>query len=412
MLRKGKFYVGLQVLHIMPAILGVLSLTACQGKGLQDTTEVVDTVVHLDEIEAEESMTTERTTIQEQSEEESIEETEQTEQTGLYYGYSVISPKQQNLYREIYRALTDCEEYVEVSTLKTEELNYVFNCVMNDHPELFYVDGYQYKKYSVGDVVTKLYFYGNYTMRSAQIEQYKVRIEQRVSEILDILPDTTDEYEIAKAAYEYIINETQYDLEAENNQNICSVLFNKRSVCQGYAKTYQYLLQKKGIQAVLITGTANQDGHAWNLVKINGKYYYVDVTWGDASYILSDNQENTSVPPINYDYLLVTTEDICETHQIDELYVLPECTATEDNYYVREGLFLSYYDETKLATIFEKAYEANNNYVTIKCLDDLIYEDVREKLMDEQRVFEFIKGQGEQITYTENKQQRTISFWI
>ena len=65
-----------------------------------------------------------------------------------------------------------------------------------------------------------------------------------------------------------------------------------------------------------------------------------------------------------------------------------------------------------MATIFEKAYEANNNYVTIKCLDDLIYEDVREKLMDEQRVFEFIKGQGEQITYTENKQQRTISFWI
>lgn len=400
MLKKGKWALGLL------AMSGIISLTACQGDSVEDdTTQVIDTVVPLDEIEAEQN-----TTIQDNTQ---IEDTDsEDEETNLYYGYSVISERQQRLYREILKALTQRKEYVEVSTLQTEELNYIFNCVMNDHPELFYVDGYQYKKYSVADVVTKLYFYGNYTMDEQQIEQYKEDIKQKVTRILDSFPETDDEYEIAKAAYEYIIESTQYDLDAENNQNICSVFLSDKSVCQGYAKAYQYLLQKKGIEAVLITGTANQDGHAWNLVKINDNYYYVDVTWGDASYIFNDEQSGTNVPPINYDYLLVTTEEICETHQIDELYVLPDCEATADNYYVREGCVLESYDEEKIRRIFEAAYEKNSSYVTIKCQDTLVYEEVREKLMDQQRVFRFINGQGKQIAYTDNRLQRTITFWI
>ena len=37
----------------------------------------------------------------------------------------------------------------------------------------------------------------------------------------------------------------------------------------------------QGIDCKVISGTANGGGHAWNKVKLEGDYYYIDVTWDD-----------------------------------------------------------------------------------------------------------------------------------
>ena len=69
--------------------------------------------------------------------------------------------------------------------------------------------------------------------------------------------------------------------------SIYSVLQNGESVCAGYAKTMQYLAGKAGIFVTYVTGTATDpdtgetQDHAWNLVKCDGKYSYVDTTWAD-----------------------------------------------------------------------------------------------------------------------------------
>ena len=54
----------------------------------------------------------------------------------------------------MFDALTDMKSGVPLSTVDKSVLDVVFACVMNDHPELFYVDGYQYTEYTLGDVVT------------------------------------------------------------------------------------------------------------------------------------------------------------------------------------------------------------------------------------------------------------------
>ena len=55
---------------------------------------------------------------------------------------------------------------------------------------------------------------------------------------------------------------------APDNQNIYSALVGKRTVCAGYARSAQYLLQKMGMECIYVTGTcANGEAHAWNQVK-------------------------------------------------------------------------------------------------------------------------------------------------
>jgi hypothetical protein len=198
----------------------------------------------------------------------------------------------------------------------------------------------------------------------------------------------------------------------DNNQNICSVFLEGKSVCQGYAKSLQYMLQKSGIECFIVTGFTGGERHAWDVAKINGNYYYLDPTWGDASYSYSG--ETSSIyefaPSINYDYFLVTTDELTRTHSIERVVQLPECDEIADNYFVREGLYLTGFDEEKLAGIFDSYASRQAGYVTIKCASD-VFLDVLSQLIDEQKIFDFIDVQGSSIAYTSNSELYTISFW-
>lgn len=355
----------------------------------------------------------------EQSAQEPVRQGKESVVTALqgtaYYGYEQLSDADKKLYEEMYVTLSAMEEEITISTTSPDKLNEVFNCIMNDHPELFYVEGYQYTKYSIANVITKITFFGTYSVTYSEAIEYCRMIEEAAAEILAGVPNTGDEYDIIKYLYEYVIGSTEYDIHAKDNQDIRSVLLHGSSVCQGYAKTLQYLLQKCGMEALLVTGFANQEGHAWNLTRVNGEYYYVDPTWGDASYSFSEDSATYTgdIPPNNYDYFLVTTKELEVTHQISgDNGKLPDCTATTDNYYVREGLYVESYSEEQIGLIFEAAYSRNTNYVTIKCSDDIVFRELKTKLIDEQKIFRFVSHDGSSIAYTDNQQQGTLSFWL
>ena len=65
-----------------------------------------------------------------------------------------------------------------------------------------------------------------------------------------------------------------------------------KGVCVDYARYYTMLLTKAGIESYILHAGPTQlghqlwpddNGHAWNLVKVDGKYYQVDVTWDDSN---------------------------------------------------------------------------------------------------------------------------------
>ena len=82
---------------------------------------------------------------------------------------------------------------------------------------------------------------------------------------------------------------------------------NGETVCQGYACATQYLLRLLNIQCAIVTGKADGDAHAWNLVRMDGDYYYLDTTSGNSRYYGKDRSAEKYV---NYNYLGITSEEI------------------------------------------------------------------------------------------------------
>ncbi len=352
------------------------------------------------------------------------EDTENVEQTeailklaedACNFVFSKLNMEEQIVYAEILNSLLTHEEETILSTIDASLIDKAFTCVMLDHPEIFYVDGYKYTEYTSNGVVKKVIFTGNYLYNKEECMQRQAQIDAIADRIIEAAPDTADDYDKVKYIFDTIVNQTEYDISADDNQNICSVFLGGRSVCQGYAKAVQYLLNRMQIPTVLVLGRVLQgDGHAWNLVLVNNNWYYLDATWGDAFYLLQEDVENplsVQESAVNYDYFCVTTQQLKQTHIVDMPIELPECTAWMDNYYVREGLYFTSYEEERIAGLFADAALKGQETVTIKCSSAEVYNHIWNELIEEQKVFHFIDSDGT-IAYTDNAIQGSITFWI
>lgn len=334
-----------------------------------------------------------------------------------YYYYSKLGDDEQNLYAQIYYILYSHGEYIYITSTDMDEVEKVQQCVLNDHPEIFYVDGYTMKRYMdpESDDIKALTYGGKYTLTQNEITQRQIDLDKAADSIIANAPDTTDEYAKVKYFYDYIVLNTEYVVGSEDNQNICSVLLNKSSVCQGYAKTLQYLLQKVGITCEMVSGTVNNDGtissHAWNLVKVNGNWYYVDPTWGDSSFTGSV-PGNTEV--VNYAYLCVTTADLNVTHTSKEVVSLPECISTTDNYFVRENALFSGLEYDKLSSLFDEAIAKGQSYVTFKCTSKDVYNEMKAYLFSDDggKVFEYLPSDATSAAYMSQDTTLTFIIWL
>jgi len=339
---------------------------------------------------------------------------EQNNQSTGFYVYRTLNEEEKRIYAEILTILTTFGENVLLSTIDTVMIDKAYQSVMLDHPEIFYVKGYSITKITLAGILKKITLSGVYTMTQDEKKLKEQLIEEKAQQyLLEISPDASD-YEKIKYVYEYLIKHTEYDADSLENQNISSVLLNQRSVCQGYAKTTQFLALKLGLDCMLAEGVVRGgQPHVWNIVRLDGQYYHVDTTWGDASFTMSQDSvtDVDASKGINYDYLCIPDEMIKRTHEVQSIYQLPVCDSLEDNYYVREGIYFELFDKDRLKQLFEQAYQNNQESVQLKCSDSEVYQEYYNYLIDQQNIFEYLQDTTS-IRYAEMKDQYSIIFYI
>ena len=111
------------------------------------------------------------------------------------------------------------------------------------------------------------------------------KVDEEVSNLLKSLDlSNKTDYQKVKAIYDYICSNVTYDHDNLNDESYSlkytayAALINKTAVCQGYASLFYRLALDAGVDTRVISGEAGGP-HAWNIVKLNGKYYNLDSTW-------------------------------------------------------------------------------------------------------------------------------------
>ena len=348
----------------------------------------------------------------EEGEEISIDPSEDASR-GYEFYFNLLNDNEKDIYRAMYTAFSNIESGNAIPTVDEDTMNRVANYIRMDHPEFFYANDLGYTHYTMGGQVVKTVLAVTYSDSRAAIKNQMDYIDGVVDSVLATIPQGADDYTKVKMIYEWIILNTDYRIDAPDNQTMVSVFVNHESVCAGYSRAFQYMLNKAGVDTTTVEGNSliSGENHAWNLVKLDDGYYYVDTTWGDASY-MKNGFGGEKVVGMNYDYLLVTTDEIKRTHKIADESRMPLCTSVDNNYYVREGLYLMSYDYDFIKGLFDDAYEQGKETVAFKCASLEIYDRIRQELIVRNGVFDMLGGRAATISYVEDEEQRTICFWL
>ncbi|AFA47086.1 transglutaminase domain-containing protein [Acetobacterium woodii] len=248
-------------------------------------------------------------------------------------GYAFLQENEKQAYIQIVQMLNDFDEDVKVRNVNTTEIERVLSAIDYDYPEIFWAGEFSYYFDEIDQSVSKVMV--AYPYDEAEKDRRQVEIDAAFGEYSAGINNNMSEYEKVKYTYEYVIKNTVYREDLEDDQNIYSVFGKKGSVCAGYSKAIQYLLKRIGIECSYVAGEAiGQGAHAWNIVRVDGDYYYLDATWGEFNNEDNEDPEKS----IFYDYFCVTSAELLKSHQLDQsLITYPELTATAANYFVKEN---------------------------------------------------------------------------
>ena len=305
------------------------------------------------------------------------------------YAYQHIDEESQITYDQIYNCITEYKEKVTVTTKSSEVLQRAYEAVMADYGNLFWVSGYKYNTYTSDGAVVSIEFSPKYTMSKDQRDVYQASVEATAEEWLAGISENASDFDKALHVFETLIENVDYNTDSEENQNILSVFLYRSTVCQGYADAAWYLLDKLGIKSTIITGTANGESHAWNLVYLDGAYYFMDVTWGNSKYM---DGNNDTAKRVNYAYFAMTTEEISQNHVITVDFEVPECLSNADNYYVHEGLYYDWFGVDSIGSRLSQSYESGEAEISLKFSNSDLYSQVINYFIDENHLSDYCRG--------------------
>lgn len=258
------------------------------------------------------------------------------------YYYEHLNKEEQKAYYAMKEGLLNLQDEIQVPKLDKKRLSDIFFMIRLDYPKIFYSVTFSYKYYENSTFVI---FCPEYLFEKSKIKDHIQAMEARVKKLgrqAEKLSDKEKELYI----HDFIVQNVKYDkLKKEYSHEIIGALGNGVAVCEGIAKAVKVLCDELNIWCVIALADNNpQKGikyrHAWNIVKIDGKYYHLDATFDNTL---------TKGDIIRYDYFNLADKQIFRDHE-PLIFSVPKCEDSDHFYYKEKKVSWTTLDEVRNRT--------------------------------------------------------------
>ena len=262
------------------------------------------------------------------------------------YYYNRLNKAQQNTYHAIKTGLQSLAPSFQIPRLEHKELADVFFLVRLDNPEIFYSVNFKYKFYQDSGNAEMI---PEYMFDKSKIQDHQKAMKSRVEKLARPAMKM-NEVEKLQYIHDFICQNVYYDkLKKAYSHEIIGPLGQGVGVCEGIAKSVKILCDALGIWCIVAISEANPEKgikyrHAWNVVRVNGKYYHVDATF--------DNSLGKNTDTIRYDYFCLSDKQLFRDHQ-PLVWKIPACEDGEHFYYKEKKLSF-----TKMEDVRKRAMQA------------------------------------------------------
>lgn len=246
------------------------------------------------------------------------------------YYFNRLNKVQQNTYYAIKRGLQSLSSSFQIPRLEGKELTDIYFLLRLDCPEIFYTVNFKYRYYQESGNVEMI---PEYLFDKNKIKDHQKAMKARV-EKLSRPAAKLSETEKLLYIHDFICQNVRYDkLKKAYSHEIIGPLGQGVGVCEGIAKSVKILCDALGIWCIVAISEANPEKnikyrHAWNVVRILGQYYHLDVTF-----------DNTLSSPemIRYDYFNLCDKQFFRDHE-PVIWKVPSCIDGDHFYYKEKKL--------------------------------------------------------------------------
>ena len=160
--------------------------------------------------------------------------------------------------------------------VSVQDLQKLLTVILKNNPRLFFVNGSV--SYKASSDKTIIMLFPTYDMSKEETEEANIICDREISKALTLIDDSMSDLDKALLLHDYLCLNFSYDESLKSN-NMYSFLNEGMGTCQGYTYTYMEMLRAVGIECTF--AASDSMVHIWNLVKLDGVWYHVDVTWDD-----------------------------------------------------------------------------------------------------------------------------------
>lgn len=318
-------------------------------------------------------------------------ETDECWQNRVYqYYYGKMNAIQKEIYNQMYETVMTMGERTTLSLsddITQEDISIIYRALRYDHPEIYWIQAY---KYIVNG--NNMYFYPTYLVNTEEKSLYDKQLEDWTDGIIKAVDKDWSDYEKELALYDFLVENTEYNLSAPLNQSLISAVQGE-SVCLGYTKAFKYLCDKVGLECIVVEGIS-KDGveHSWNKVNIDGNWYNVDSTNSNTAQMFSDSYDMFNITDelisLRYTETQIGGESTSGESSIEFEY--PIANSIEADYYNMKGLYINSLNE--IETVVNNHIKEGT--ITIRFSPEC---DMKEELQEYIKHMEFKDSDGKTI---------------